>query len=217
MSLVFLTGATGFMGRQLCTELLRRGHQLRALARPGSEARLPQHCQPIPGDPLHAATYRHRVAPATAFVQLVGVSHPSPAKAAQFRAIDLVAAKAGIAAALAAQVSHFVYVSVAHPAPIMQEYIAVRSEVEHAIRLAGLNATILRPWYVLGPGRRWPLFLVPGYWLMERIPATRDSAQRLGLVTLPQMVAAMANAIDKPPSGIRILDVPTIRASRPSA
>ena len=171
-------------------------------------------CEGVTADPLDADSYRDRVAPSDTFVQLVGVSHPSPAKAAQFRAIDLVAAKAGVAAAVAAKVRHFVYVSVAHPAPMMHAYIAARMEGEKSIGDAGLNATILRPWYVLGPGRRWPLVLLPAYWLMGALPATRDSARRLGLVTLPQMIAAMVDAVEHPASGIRVLDVPAIRECR---
>src|SRR5581483_948135 len=153
------TGVTGFMGRSLAMELLRRGHTVRALARPGSENRVPAGCEPIAGDPLDASSYRGRAAGADSFVQLVGVSHPSPAKAAQFRSVDLVSAKAGVEAAQFAGVRHMVYVSVAHPAPVMKEYIAARTEAEQVIREANLNATILRPWYVLGPGRRWPLLL----------------------------------------------------------
>ena len=120
---------------------MARGHAVRGLVRRGSENRLQAGCERVTGDPLDAASFRERVAPADTFVQLVGVSHPSPDKA-------------GVAAAKAAGGRHFIYVSVAHPAPIMHEYIAVRTEAEDAIRAAGLNATILRPWYVLGPGRR---------------------------------------------------------------
>jgi len=214
MAFVFLTGATGFMGRQLAAELLRRGHTVRGLVRPGSESRLAAGCEGVTGDPLDAGSYGHRVAPADTFVQLVGVSHPSPAKAAQFRSVDLVSAKAGAAAAAAAGVRHFIYVSVAHPAPIMREYIAARSEAEEAIRAQGLNATILRPWYVLGPGRRWPLVLLPMYWLMGALPATRESARRLGLGTLPQMVANMAHAVEDPAAGVRVVEVPGIRLNR---
>ena len=211
MAHVFITGATGFMGQRLSAELLRHGHTVRGLVRPGSEGRLQPGCEGVTGDPLNADSYRDRVAPSDTFVQLVGVSHPSPAKAAQFRKIDLRAAKAGVSAAVSAGVRHFLYVSVAHPAPVMQQYIAVRSEAEKAIADAGLKATILRPWYVLGPGRRWPLLLLPAYWVLEALPPTRDSARRLGLVTLPQMIAAMADAVEQPPRGIRILDVPAIR------
>src|SRR5262245_35553675 len=41
---VFLTGATGYVGRRLAVELLRRGHSVIALARKGSESRTPAGC-----------------------------------------------------------------------------------------------------------------------------------------------------------------------------
>jgi uncharacterized protein YbjT (DUF2867 family) len=214
MALVFISGATGFMGRRLSAELIRRGHRVRGLARPGSEKRLAAGVEAVAGDPLDASTFRDRIAPADTFVQLVGVAHPSPAKASQFRTVDLVSARAGIAAASSAGVRHFVYVSVAHPAPVMKEYIAARSEAEDTLRGSGLKATILRPWYVLGPGRRWPILLLPAYWILGALPATRTSAQRLGLVTVRQMVETMALAVEKPADGIRVLEVPEIRAAR---
>ena len=211
MASVFLTGASGFMGRNLSAELIRRGHAVRALVQPGAADRVAGACEVVTGDPLAAASFQQRVAGCDTLVQLVGVSHPSPAKAAQFRTVDLISAKASVAAAVAAGIRHFVYVSVAHPAPVMREYIAARSEAEETIRAAGLNATILRPWYVLGPGRRWPLLLVPAYWILERLPSTRETARRLGLVTLPQMVAALVRAVENPAQGIRIVEVPEIR------
>ena len=214
MATIFITGATGFMGRRLCAELLRRGHRVRGLVRRGSEGRLAPGCEGITGNPLDAATFREYANGCDALVHLVGVSHPSPAKAAQFRSIDLASARESIATAVAAGVPHFVYISVAHPAPVMQEYIAARKEGEAALAASHLNATILRPWYVLGPGRRWPLLLLPAYWLLGALPATRDSARRLGLVTADQMIAIMARSIEQPASGVRILEVPQIRAGR---
>jgi hypothetical protein len=49
------------------------------------------------------------------------------------------------------------------------------------------------------------------YWVMEAVPATRAGARRLGLVRWPQMIAAMAHAVENPPDGVRILEVPEIR------
>src|ERR1700690_2807023 len=154
MPTVFLTGGTGFMGRNLSMELVRRGYSVRALTRHGSEHKLPHGCQAIHGDALDKNSYVAQIAPAETFVQLIGVTHPNPAKKDEFRAIDLGSARNAIEASREAGIKHFVYVSVAQPAPIMKFYIEVRAEVEQMIAQSGMNATILRPWYVLGPGRR---------------------------------------------------------------
>jgi len=202
------------MGSRLIPRLLERGHEVRALVRPGSEKKLPAGCSPVLGNALDENSYVDKVAPADTFVQLVGVAHPSPAKAAEFRKVDLVSGLRAVAAAKTAGIRHFVYLSVAHPAPAMKAYIAVRSECEAAIAAAGLNATILRPWYVLGPGHWWPYSLVPMYKLVELLPSTREGALRLGLVTLEQMVTALLAAVENPAQGIKIVSVPEIRLAK---
>jgi len=105
---------------------------------------------------------------------------------------------------------------VAQPAPIMKAYVAVRAAGERLIAEAGLDATVLRPWYVLGPGHWWPILLVPAYAIARIVPATRDGARRLGLVSVKQMVQALVAVVeDGPPAGaVRVLDVPAIRAIR---
>jgi len=208
---VFIGGGTGYMGRRLIPELLRRGHQVRALARAGSENKVPTGCEAVAGNPLDPTTFANKISPSDTYVHLVGVAHPSPSKAAQFQAIDLKSIEVAVPAAVAAGVRHFIYVSVAHPAPMMHAYIKVRTRGEELIRQSGLNATILRPWYVLGPGHRWPYLLKPLYFLAEHLPSTAEGARRLGLVTLPQMISALSYAVDTPPDGIRILQVQDIR------
>ncbi|HJU65161.1 MAG TPA: hypothetical protein VJ596_05760 [Gemmatimonadaceae bacterium] len=119
--------------------------------------------------------------------------------------------RASVTATQRAGVRHFVYVSVAQPAPVMRAFIDVRTRAESMIADAGLTATIVRPWYVLGPGHRWPYALAPLYWVLERISSTRDSARRLGLVTVRQMLQALVAAVEHPPARSRVLDVPAIR------
>jgi uncharacterized protein YbjT (DUF2867 family) len=212
MANVFITGATGFMGRRLAAELLVRGHRVRGLARIGSESRVAVGCEITIGDPLRASSYLDALTGFDTLVHLVGVAHPSPAKKDQFVRIDLTSALEAVDAAKKAGVRHMVYVSVAHPAPVMRDYIAARSTAEAAIGAAGLNASILRPWYVLGPGRRWPLAIVPVYWLMEALPSTREAARRLGLVSVQQIIASLAHAVEDPARGVRVWEVPEIRA-----
>lgn len=211
---IFVTGGTGYLGRPLIERLVSLGHEVRALTRAQSKAKLPSGCIPILGDALDSKTYADHIRPSDTFVQLVGVSHPSPAKAKQFREIDLVSASGAIDTAAKAGVRHFVYLSVAQPAPIMKAYIQVRAECERKIRDSGMNATILRPWYVLGPGHRWPYLLLPIYRLMEIFPATRKGAFRLGLVTHAQMVQALVDSVESPSTGVRLVEVPEIRSGR---
>jgi uncharacterized protein YbjT (DUF2867 family) len=210
---VFVTGATGYLGASLVPVLLARGHRVLALARTGSADRVPAGAEVVTGNALDETTYAARVPSGATFVHLVGVAHPSPKKAREFREVDLASMKAALAAAVPAGAAHFVYLSVAHPAPVMRAYWDARVEGEALLRATNLPATILRPWYVLGPGHLWPYALVPVYAVAELIPAMRDGARRLGLVTRAQMTQALAVAVESQGHGVRVLDVPAIRAS----
>lgn len=209
---VFVTGGTGYLGRPLITALLERGFVVHALARPQSVQRLPSGTVHVIGNALDAATFADAVPPGATFVHLVGTPHPNPSKAAEFRRVDLASIRAAVAASLLARVRHFVYVSVAHPAPVMRAFIAVREEGEALVRASGIRATILRPWYILGPGHWWPCVLLPVYTVLRQVPATRRGAERLGLLTRQTMIAALVRAIEAPPNeAVRTMDVPEIR------
>ena len=197
------------MGQRLIPSLAGRGHKLTVVVRHGS--RHPPQATAVTANPLLHGSYTNAIAPADTFVHLIGTPHPSPAKAKQFREVDLVSVQVAIEAARNANVLHFIYLSVAQPAPMMKAFLAVRSEGESIIRDSGIPATFLRPWYVLGPGHRWPHFLLPFYCICERLPATRDRARRLGLVNISQMINSLIWSVENPPNKVRILDVPAIR------
>jgi uncharacterized protein YbjT (DUF2867 family) len=211
---VMVTGGTGYIGTRLCAALAARGHVVRALVRRGRGASLPG-IVVIDGNALSADDVAAALRPGVTLVHLVGTPHPNPSKAAEFERVDLASIRASVAAASRAGSAHLVYVSVAQPAPMMHAYVAVRAAGEAAIADARLAATILRPWYVLGPGHRWPLVLKPFYAIAKAWPATRETARRLDLVTIDDMVAALVRAVESPPPPHtqRIVDVPAIRAA----
>ena len=213
---VFVTGGTGYLGRAMIGALLNRRHGVRALTRPASLDRVPAGAAPVVGDALDSATFADALLTTTTLVHLVGTPHPGPSKATEFERVDLASVRSSVEAARRARSGHLVYVSVAQPAPVMRAYVAARARGEAAIVEARLTATMLRPWYVLGPDHRWPMALMPIYWLAERLPATREAARRMGLVTLAQMVAALVQAVEHPPATgtVRMVDVPAIRAAR---
>jgi uncharacterized protein YbjT (DUF2867 family) len=208
---IFVTGASGYIGRPVVSELVRRGHAVRALVRATSAGRLPKGVEAVVGDALDAGTFASKIAPCDTFIQLVGVAHPSPAKAKAFREIDLVSVRESVTAARNTTVRHFVYLSVAQPAPIMRDYIAVRAEGEQLIRASGMHATFIRPWYVLGPGHRWPYLFLPLYWLWSAFPKHRDTARRLYPVRLEEMVQTICDAAEDLPVRVRVIETPEIR------
>jgi uncharacterized protein YbjT (DUF2867 family) len=213
---ILVTGGTGYIGQHLIPLMLARGHRVRVVAREESVKRVPAGATAVVGNALDADSVGAALMPGNTVIHLVGTPHPSPSKAEQFEKVDLVSIRATVSAAKRVGVDHLVYVSVAQPAPIMQAYLWVRTLGEAMIREAGLTASIVRPWYVLGPGHWWPKAILPLYKLAEMIPVMRPTAERLGLVTIEQFVRALASEVENPPARghRRIVDVPAIRRAR---
>ena len=211
MASICVTGGTGYIGSRLIPLLLERGHQLQAVVRAGSENKIAKNVSIVTADPLRENSYTSAIDGCDTFIHLIGLAHPSPAKAPQFRAIDLPSVQVAAKAAQDAGVRHFIYLSVAQPAPMMKAFLAVRAQGEALIRATGMRVTFVRPWYVLGPGHWWPYALLPFYWVAELLPRTRQSAQRLGLITISQMLHALVWAVENLPNDVRIVDVPKIR------
>ena len=200
------------MGTRLIRRLLKDGHPVTALVRKGSEHKLPAGATPIIGDYFDPATFYQYIPEGSVFVQLLGVAHPSPKKAQQFRDIDLTSVRASVIAAKEAAVSHFIYVSVAMaPSKIMAAYQAVRKEGEEFCVAEKLNCTFIRPWYVLGPGHYWPILLLPIYGIAELVPSWRKKARAMGLVTIGQMIRTLVSVVKQPPQPVRILEIKDIQ------
>lgn len=199
--------------------MLKEGDfHVKALIRKQSAHKLPPGCEAVIGNALDASTYQHLVPEHCIFIHLVGVPHPSPRKKEAFRAIDGVSIREAALAASLAHVQHFIYMSVSqYPSQLMKEYQLVRAMGEKLITHTCIPSTIIRPWYVLGPGHWWPVLLLPFYGLATLFPASRTQAREQGLVTIGQMINALIYAVHNTAEGSVIYTVPDIRqiASQP--
>ncbi|GAB2814477.1 NAD-dependent epimerase/dehydratase family protein [Ferruginibacter profundus] len=209
MPTVFITGGTGYIGTRLIKALQQDGHfHIKALVRKGSENKLPAGCEIIFGNALDADSYQNNITPATIFVHLVGVAHPSPAKKVQFKNIDLVSVQQAAKAATTAGIQHFVYLSVSmYPTRIMKDFQAVRAEGEAVLLQQHFISSFIRPWYVLGPGHWWPLLLKPVFFILKFLPTKKEAAIHLDTVTIAQMIKAVVACIKTQPDKNNIVDV----------
>ena len=82
---ICVTGGTGYIGRRLTPLLTVRGHEVKAVVRAGSENKLPAGVSVVVADPLREDSYTEAIRGCDTFIHLIGVPHPSPAKAAQRR------------------------------------------------------------------------------------------------------------------------------------
>ena len=159
-----VTGASGFVGRAVCAELLGRGHEVAALVRrPGSE---PPGTGPVRGELGDAAGLREIIATERpdAVVHLAA-EIASQRSAARIRAVNVDGTRHLVDACVAAGAPRFVFASTvvtgeAHgalldentPLPVRTPYGASKQEGERMVLSSGLPAVVLRPSHVYGPG-----------------------------------------------------------------
>jgi|SRR6185503_5425577 len=213
---IFITGATGYLGKRLIKILVDEGLQVTALVRAQSVHKLPQGCTSVIANPFDWTTYVDSVPAGCIFIHLLGVSHPGPKKKKLFFSIDLVSLGESVKAAVEARAKHFVYLSVAqYPTKMMADYQEARRQGEQLLTASGLPATFVRPWYVIGPGHYWPLLFYPFFKVLEVIPATAAAARALAVVPLSKMLLTLKQVIlGPPPNTIGIIEVADIKRVR---
>ncbi|MEM7610307.1 MAG: NAD-dependent epimerase/dehydratase family protein [Pseudomonadota bacterium] len=173
---ILVTGASGFVGQQLCETLLREGYLVRAASR--SVCPLPRHDrleQVTVGDISQETEWRDIVSACDSIIHLAARVHVMTETAASsldvFRAVNTKATESLVTASLAAGVRRFVYVStikvLGEPVaggifgndsvPNPQDPYAIskfeaESDLVRRCADAAMEYSIVRPPLVYGPG-----------------------------------------------------------------
>ena len=173
---VFVTGATGFVGRLLCTRLLSAGYSVSGTLLAGENpASLIKGVGPVPIDPLGPGTpWQHAVGDIDAIIHLAARVHvmddPAADPLAEFRHVNTEGTKQLAREAAKAGVKRLVFISSIKvngeesPTPYREDscaqptdpYGISKLEAEQALREieaeTGLQVVIVRPTLVYGPG-----------------------------------------------------------------
>lgn len=153
---VFITGATGFVGRVLLTRLKRSNDatQIRLLVRDASKlSKLPAGFDLIEGDLTRPETYRHALDGVDAVIHLAAQTGKASPK--EHERLNRQVTKDLIEAAKQASVDHFIFVSTiaaGYSDKAYYPYAFAKAASEADLRDSGLTHTILRPTLVFGPG-----------------------------------------------------------------
>jgi nucleoside-diphosphate-sugar epimerase len=165
---ILLTGASGFIGKALCAELLARGHHVSALVRrPGSQ---PPGSEAVSGDLSDGARLGQAVREAQprCVIHLAAeiASQRSAAKVREVnvagtqRLIDACGALEGaegpprivFASTVVTGDAGGALLSESEPLPVSTPYGRSKQEGERLVLESGLTAVVMRPSHVYGPG-----------------------------------------------------------------
>ena len=213
-----VTGASGFIGRRLVMELVRRGHETACLVRPTSKT-APLRDLPVEfvlGDLGDAASLVHAVKGRDHIFHLAGVIQAVGGPA--FETANVMGTRNLVDACLQAApgVKRFVFVSsiaAAGPSPDgkalteddepspVSAYGRSKLAAEHIVLAAKdkLPVTIVRPPNVLGPGST-EIERALGLLRKRLVPALGDDRPRTSLVDVDDLVEAMLLAAENPRS-----------------
>lgn len=148
MSILAITGATGFVGSAVLAEALAQGHQVRALARRDQPERAG--VEWVRGDLGDTAALAALVAGAEAVIHVAGLTNtPDPA---EFDVANVTGTANVMAAMTHAGVRRLVLVSsLSARKPELSAYGASKAKAETLVEASGLDWTTVRPPGVYGP------------------------------------------------------------------
>ncbi len=205
---VFLTGATGFVGRYVLRALLEQGHTVRCLVRPESEHKLEvqdTRITVVRGNLLQRPSLRDVLIDCRAVVHLVGIIEEHPRQGITFERVHVEATRHLVEEARAAGVPCFVHMSAngAHPDGVSR-YQVTKWQAEAIVRQAGFTQwTIFRPSFIFGdPGKGHPDIVVQLARTLVRpfpvLPILGDGTYTSQPIFVGEVAEAFARAIEMP-------------------
>lgn len=191
MARVFLTGATGFLGRRVAARLRQRGHSVTALQRQASDAP-----DVIVGDLTTPVEWGARLAGHDVIVHLAAVTGKAPKL--EYARVNVGGTRALIEAAHHAGVPRLLFCSsIAATFPNLESYPYAESKVaaEALVRQSGLRTTILRPTIIAGAGSP-VLSKLADLAALPVIPLFGDGRVRVQPILAEDLAAFMVDCIE---------------------
>jgi nucleoside-diphosphate-sugar epimerase len=208
-----VSGASGFVGHAVCTELLARGHDVAALVRrPGSE---PSGCSAVQGDLADAAALAGIVEEARPDCVIhLAAEIASQRDASKIAEVNVEGTRRLLAACADGRRPRFVLASTVvtgdaggtqldegSPLTVETAYGRSKQECERLVRDSGLHNVIVRPSHVYGPGGWYEEEFVRRLKQPGRFAVIGSGRNWWDVVRVEDVATAFVLAAERAPSG----------------
>ena len=210
---VLVAGGTGFVGSAIAKELRRRGHRVIVISSRGESAR-----RSLPDDiEIRTADVRDPLAASAAIdgadalvIALAFRNSPmeSHRRGQTFMAVDAAGTEHLVAAARKSGVGRLVYLSGAGAAPdATRHWFRAKWRAEEAVRGSGIDATIIRPTWIYGPGDVSLNRFVGFARTLPVVPMTNLGRQLMAPVFIDDIARLAADSLVDPAAANQVFEI----------
>ena len=197
--MIFIAGASGFVGGHLVDYLIQKGDRVRCLARSeGAQKSLAaKGAEVISGDITHPETLNNILRPEDFVVHLVGIIEEKGS--ATFDSIHCKGTTNLVAEAKRAGVRHFFYQSaLGADRASWSGYLKTKAEAEEIVKQSGLGYTIFRPSLIIGPWDGFTKKLSELLKLSPVLPIPGEGKAKFQPVYIKDWLTCIGNVIENP-------------------
>ena len=153
-STIFVTGASGFIGSEICRVALLEGHKVIGLSRqerPAARGPWVEDVKWVQGNPLVPDEWRKHLDGVDAVIHTVGIIRERPQEGETFERVNGDSAEIVAWEAEQAGIDHFVFLSAEGHYPFLSSrYMDAKRRAESNLRGRSFKETLLRPFLVYG-------------------------------------------------------------------
>lgn len=187
---IFVTGGTGFVGREVVRQLADADHEVIALVRPGSEDKLPvsERIKLHQGDVKDPDSLQEGVLNCDAVIHLVGIIRESPGQNVTFERLHVEATQNVVNATASSGIRRYLHMSANGVGPENQtDYHRTKWQAEKIVRNSDLDWTIFRPSLIFGSGGEFVEMLAGLIRKLPVVPVIGDGQYRMQPVAVSQV------------------------------
>jgi NADH dehydrogenase len=195
---VFVTGGTGFVGRQVVQALRAEGHTVRCLVRRGSERDLQGlgAIERVEGDVMARQSLDDGMAGCDTIVHLVGIIREHPSIGVTFERVHTQGTLNVLEAAGAVGARRYVHMSaLGTRAGARSRYHRTKWAAEEAVRASPVPWTIFRPSIIYGRGDEFVTVLAGMIRRLPLVPVIGTGRQRLQPVPVAHVAQGFVRAL----------------------